>query len=248
MKISIITVVYNNVETIAQCAKSVIDQDYKDIEYIVVDGNSNDGTLDVINEFRDHISVLISEEDEGMYHAMNKGIHASNGDIIGILNADDFYSSDIIITKVIEKFDATNCDGLYADLVYVDRKNGKKQVRYFRAGKQKSFLSGWHPPHPTFFVKKDIYKKFGLYNTSLKIAADFEMMMRLIEKEKIKLSYIDEIIVKMRTGGASNKSLMNIARTYSQNRKSFMLNNIKYPLFYPFIRYLSKVKQYLYHS
>lgn len=248
LKVSIITVVFNDCNTIGQSIESVVNQDYSDIEYIVIDGKSNDGTKDVIEKYRDHIDTFVSEEDNGMYHAMNKGIAVASGDIIGILNADDFYSSTDIISKVVNKFDQTNCDGLYADLVYVDRKNAKKIIRYFKAGVQQSFLSGWHPPHPTFFVRKEIYWKYGSYNTSLKIAADFEMMLRLIEKEKIRLAYIDETIVKMRTGGASNKSFWNILKTYFQNRKSFIINEIKYPIFYPFIRYLSKIKQYIYHS
>ena len=239
---------FNNVETVAQCIQSVLDQDYEDIEYIVVDGNSDDGTIGVIKRFENKIDIFISEEDEGMYHAMNKGILEAHGDVIGMLNADDFYASNDVISKVVEKFKETDCEGIYADLVYVDRKNAKKLVRYFKAGVQKSFLSGWHPPHPTFFVKKDIYARYGLYNTSLKIAADFEMMLRLIEKEKIELAYIQDTIVKMRTGGASNKSIINIAHTYFQNRRSFILNEVKYPIFYPVIRYFSKIKQYLYHS
>ncbi len=244
MRISLITVVYNSVNTITQCIQSVINQDYGDIEYIIIDGNSRDGTVDIIKNYENSISTFISETDKGMYYAINKGILAATGDIVGIINADDFYTSPDIISKVVDKFEKTSCDGLYADLEYVDRKNAKKVIRFFKGGEQKTFLSGWHPPHPTFFVRRSIYEEHGLYDTSFKIAADFEMMLRLIEKDKINLSYINEVMVKMRTGGASNKSLLNILKTYFQNKRAFAINDIKYPPFYPFIRYLSKVKQY----
>lgn len=244
MKVSIITVVYNGVDTIEQCVQSVLSQEYPHIEYIIIDGNSADGTLDILKHYGKKIDKCISEDDGGIYDAMNKGIAHASGEVIGILNADDFYSSNSILSKVVDVFKNDQCDGLYADLVYVNRKNTDKVVRYWKAGEPKSFLSGWHPPHPTFFVRKSVYEQHGLYNTSLKIAADFEMMLRLIEKDKIKLSYIDEVIVKMRTGGASNKSMLNILRSYFQNRRAFIVNGIRYPISYPFIRYLGKVKQY----
>ena len=205
MKVSIITVVWNNKETIKDAIDSVLNQTYKDIEYIIVDGASTDGTIDIVNSYKDKISKFISEKDNGLYDAMNKGIQLSNGDIIGMLNSDDFFIDEFVIENVIKEFEAKDVDSVYADLVYVNPGNLDKVVRfydssYFSPGK---FAYGWMPAHPTFFVKKEIYERYGVFRTDLKIGADFDILVRFLYIYNISFSYMREVLVKMRTGGVS---------------------------------------------
>jgi glycosyltransferase involved in cell wall biosynthesis len=205
LKISIITVVWNNKETIKDAIDSVLSQTYKDIEYIVIDGGSTDGTVDIVKEYQDKISVFISEPDEGIYDAMNKGIVLATGNVIGILNSDDFYINELTIGKVVKEFKEKKVDSVYADLVYVKPKNFNKTVRYYDSGNfnPSKFSYGWMPAHPTFFVKRKVYEKYGVFRTDLKIAADFDILSRFLYIHKISYSYIKEALVKMRTGGVS---------------------------------------------
>ena len=207
MKVSIITVCYNSESTIKDTIESVINQDYPDIEYIVIDGQSNDATNEIVNNYKDKIAYFLSESDNGIYDAMNKGINAATGDLIGILNSDDIYINDRVISKVVDCLG--NNDGIYADLVYVDQNNLDKVKRVWKSGKYNdgAFKWGWMPPHPTFFVKKECYQRHGNYNLIMQSAADYEFMLRVIHKHKIKLSYLSEVIIKMRIGGISNISL-----------------------------------------
>ena len=213
MKISIVTVTYNSISTIENCLSSIIEQTFKDIDYVVVDGSSTDGTLDLLKKNSKYISTLISQPDNGIYHAMNKGISLAKGDIIGFLNSDDFYVNDQIIDKVAKVFsEDPSIEACYADLIYVNQKDTSKVIRYWKSDKFKSgsFTKGWSPPHPTFFVRSSVYKRYGNFNLKYKFASDVELMMRLIEVCKIRVKYIPEIWVKMRIGGVSNKSLKNI--------------------------------------
>jgi len=213
VKISIITVTYNSISTIENCLSSIIKQTFKNIDYVVVDGSSTDGTLDLLKKNSKHISTLISQPDNGIYHAMNKGISSAKGDIIGFLNSDDFYYSDQIIDRVVKVFsEDPSLEACYADLIYVDQKDTSRVIRYWKSDKFKSgsFIKGWSPPHPTFFVRSSVYKRYGNFNLKYKFASDVELMMRLIEVCKIRVKYIPEIWVKMRTGGVSNKNLRNI--------------------------------------
>ncbi|MDB0027594.1 glycosyltransferase, partial [Flavobacteriales bacterium] len=188
-KISIITVSFNSQSTIKHTIKSVDSQDYQNKEYLLIDGLSNDWTLDIVSFLKDKINYFVSEKDNGIYDAMNKGINASSGDIIGILNSDDFYSSNQVLSKVAKIFVESDCDCLYGDLVYVDKGDARNIVRYWKSGKfsKKKLRMGWMLPHPTFFVKKAIYEKYGLYNLKLKTAADYEMILRLLHKDNIKV-------------------------------------------------------------
>jgi len=249
LKISIITVAYNAEKSIEDTIQSVLSQTYSNIEYIIVDGNSTDTTLDICNKYKNKISTLISEKDEGIYDAMNKGVALATGDVIGVLNADDFYIDDRVIDKVVSKFSKENCDGLYANLVYVDGNDTSKVTRTWLSGdyKENSFMKGWMPPHPTFFVKTECYKKFGNYSLELKSAADYELMLRMIHKHKIVLSYLNEITVKMRVGGVSNSSLKNRLNANKEDRRAWEMNNLK-PGFFTLIRKpLSKVFQFFKH-
>ena len=182
MKISIITVVWNNAKTIKDAINSVLNQSYKDIEYIVIDGSSTDGTIEIVQSYGDKIK-FISEKDNGLYDAMNKGIRMATGDVVGILNSDDFYASDKILQIVADEFLKGNIDSVYANLEYIDANDPKRVIRYWRSKKYQEglFRSGWHPAHPTFFVKKEIYEKYGVFDLSFKIAADYELMLRFFE-------------------------------------------------------------------
>lgn len=186
-------------------------QDYPDIEYIIVDGGSTDGTLDIIKRYQ-NISMLVSEPDKGIYDAMNKGIRMATGDVIGTLNADDFYVNNTVLSDVAKTFGDDAVDACFADLVYVDQSNTDKIVRYWKSQPYQSglFRKGWMPAHPTFFARKSVYEKFGKFDLHFRIAADFELLFRLIEKNKIRTVYLPKVIIKMRMGGTTNKNLKNI--------------------------------------
>ena len=209
MKISIITVVWNNAATIKDAIDSVLTQTYENIEYIVVDGASTDGTVEIVQSYGEKISKFISEKDKGLYDAMNKGIGLSTGDIVGILNSDDFYIANDVIEKVVKEFEEKGVDSVYADLVFVKPENLSKTVRYYDSShfSPDKFAYGWMPAHPTFFVKREIYEKYGVFKTDYKIAADYELLTRFLGKNKVSYSYIKEPIVKMRIGGASTSGI-----------------------------------------
>lgn len=244
MKISIITVSFNSAKTIEDTIKSVLNQDYSDVEYILIDGYSSDQTMEIVNRYKSDIEYILSEPDNGIYDAMNKGIKASKGDVIGILNSDDVYENSSVISNMIKTL--KDSDGVYADLVYVQQNNLNHIKRYWKSGKYKfgSFLHGWMPPHPTFFVKKTCYQKYGLYNTSLKSAADYELMLRFIHKNKIKVEYFDNVIVKMRLGGVSNLSIKNRFNANREDKLAWKINNLN-PNFLTFLlKPLRKIRQF----
>jgi len=245
-KISIITVALNSQSTIRHTIKSVSSQDYDNVEYILIDGGSTDWTLDIIENCKCKIDYFISEEDEGIYDAMNKGIQAATGDIIGILNSDDFYPDNFVLSKVAEVFDQNNCDCLYGDLVYVNNSNARKIVRYWQSGKFNisKLKNGWMLPHPTFFVKKEMYDKYGMYNTDLKSAADYEMILRLLFKHSISVNYIPQILVKMREGGQSNASILNRLKANREDSLAWKINQLYPPLLIRIIKPLLKLQQF----
>ena len=228
MKVSIITTVYDSIDTIETSIKSVLGQSYKDIEYIIIDGGSTDGTIDIVNKYKSKIAVFVSERDSGIYDAMNKGIKLATGDIIGILNSDDFYFDNYTIEKIVNNFIEYGNDSLYGDLVYVDAVDTNKIIRYWKAGnfKYHNLKLGWMPPHPTFFVRREIYQKLGTYNLEYKISADYDLMLRFLGKFKISVSYLPQILVKMRVGGNSNKTIGNIIRKSLEDYKIIKANNI----------------------
>ena len=205
MKVSIVTVCYNSEATIRDTIESVLAQIYTDVEYIIVDGASSDRTMTIVDEYKDRIAVTVSEPDKGIYDAMNKGIALASGDVIGFLNADDFYINNKSISSIVNEFNKENVDIVYGDVVYVKPDNLNKIVRYYGANnfspEQMSF--GRYPPHPAFFVKLNCFKKYGLFKTDYLIAADIELMVRLMYKHKVSYSYVSKIITKMRIGGIS---------------------------------------------
>lgn len=246
-KISIITVCYNSEKTIEDTIQSVINQTYKHIEYIVIDGKSTDATLSLINKYKDKISLIVSEKDKGIYDAINKGIELATGDIIGNLNSDDFYTDNNVIEDVVSQLQQTNADGLYADLNYVDNKNTDKITRLWKSNEYKKgmFLKGWMPPHPTFFVKKEIYQQYGKFNLEFTSAADYEIMLRFIHKHEISLTYLPRVIVKMRVGGISNASLKNRIRANREDKKAWLVNGLKPHPFTLILKPISKLGQFL---
>ena len=244
MKISIITVCYNSEETISDTIQSVLSQDYKDVEYIIVDGKSTDRTLEIIQSIKNGIK-LISEKDQGIYDAMNKGINTASGDVIGILNADDVYKNSQVLTEVMDAFKA-NVSIVYGDIEYVKYNDLSKVVRKWKAGVFRSgkFKWGWMPPHPGFFIKKSCYESFGLFNLNLSTSADYELMLRMLEVHHLSCNYIPKTITSMRVGGASNSSLKNRLIANRNDKKAWTIHPIN-PFWFTFIlKPLRKLPQF----
>ncbi len=244
MKVSIVTSVLNACDTVEDCILSVAGQDHNNIEHIVIDGGSTDGTVDVIKKHKQNIDHIISEPDKGIYDAMNKGIALATGDIIAILNSDDYYAHDSVVSKMAELIENEMLDAAYADLDYVKAEHPDQVVRRWKSGEytKGAFRRGWVPPHPTFFCRKDIFQKYGGYLDSFEIAADFELMLRFMERYNIKMGYLPEVIVKMRTGGMAN-NLHGIINGNMEILKAFQINQISVsPLFFC-IKPVAKLRQ-----
>ena len=227
--LSIITCIYNGENTIGHAIESVLSQSNSNIELIIIDGASTDNSIKIINTFSDKkITVALSEPDNGIYDAMNKGIKLATGDIVGILNADDYYPNNNVLLKVAKAFNNPSIDACYGDLVYVDVNNKEKIVRVWKSGlfTPDIFYHGWMPPHPTFFVRRSIYEKYGLFNLELGTAADYEIMLRFLLKHRIKVEYIPETLVHMRTGGISNNSLKRRIQANLMDRKAWRINGL----------------------
>ena len=246
LKISIITVSYNSAKTIETTFMSVLQQTYSNIEYIVIDGGSTDNTLKIAKKYSEIITVLVSEQDNGLYDAMNKGISLATGDVIGLINSDDLFCDPDALNKVAKVFKKNkNLDSIYADLFYVSQQDINKISRRWVSGIQRKFKYGWHPAHPTFYIKKTIYDRYGLFDLSFKLAADFEIMLRFLDKHNISTTYLKEPLVKMRLGGETNKSFKNIYYQNIECLRAFDKNNIKVAkFFYPFFRIIPKFFQF----
>ena len=247
MKVSIITITYNSAQTVEETIKTVVMQDYPEIEYLIIDGKSKDRTLEIVKKYNDQITKVVSEKDNGLYDALNKGISHATGDVIGMLHSDDLYTNEKVISKVMQKFkDDASIEGVYADLVFVSRKDINKPMRVWQSGEYTpgSFLKGWMPPHPTFFVRKEVYEKYGGFNTSLKLSADYELMLRFIHKHEIKIAYLKESIVKMRMGGVSNVSIFVKIKANLEDKLAWRLNGIKPGIATTLLKPLKKISQY----
>ncbi|OQP66877.1 glycosyl transferase [Niastella vici] len=245
MKISIITATYNSAATIRDTLVSIAEQQYTNIEHLIVDGASNDNTLAIVNEFT-HVAKVISGNDNGIYDAMNKGVLLATGDIIGILNSDDFYTSPFILSKVAAAFKDPAVDAVYGDLLYVKATNVQAVIRTWKSGvyKKGNLYYGWMPPHPTFFVRRQVYDKCGLFNTSLRSAADYELMLRVLLKHNVSARYIPEVLVKMRVGGMSNASLKNRLRANKEDEMAWKLNGLKPYFFTTWLKPIRKILQF----
>lgn len=209
LKVSIITVSFNSAKTIASTIDSVLSQDYPNIEYIVVDGGSTDGTVAIIEQNQSRISKWISEKDHGMYDAMNKGIAMATGDVIGILNSDDVYMNTHVISELMELMQSKRAQVVFADLILVDQLDDQKVLRYYDSGHfhPNKFKYGWMPAHPTVFVKRELYEAVGNFSTTYQIAADYEMLIRILAIQRARYAYLPKPVVRMRAGGASTASL-----------------------------------------
>jgi glycosyltransferase involved in cell wall biosynthesis len=248
MKVSIITVVYNNFATIEEAIKSIKSQLYNNIEHIIIDGGSTDGTLDIINKYKNDINIFISEKDNGIYDAMNKGINLSTGNIIGILNSDDIYFDNKVISKVVDCFKGDkNLDILYGNLVYVKKNNTNIFIRNWISMNynDKYFDKGNVPPHPSLFLKKNVYQNSGLFNLSFKLAADYEFMLRIFKSNLYISRHIPIIFVKMRLGGATNKSFRNILNGNAEILKAWKINKLNAPFNLMILRFFKRIIQFI---
>ncbi len=231
MKVSIITATYNSGKTLQETIDSVVAQDYENIEYIIIDGCSTDDTLKIVDVNKQYITKFISEPDDGIYNAFNKGVKLATGDIIGILNSDDIYDNPKVISTIVEQFKEKNADIVYGDLIY--RKKSKdteksKVIRYWKSNKftPKSLKYGWMAPHPTLYCTKDVYKRCGLFDETLKLASDYDFILRLFKQKDLVKIYIPKVLVRMYIGGVSNGSFTNIIKNFKENYISIKRNEV----------------------
>ena len=246
MKVSIITATYNSEKYLADCIQSVRKQTYGNIEHIIVDGKSTDGTVKIIQKNADSIACWISETDRGMYDAINKGIKLATGDIIGVLNSDDMLASADVIMDIVACFDETGTNSLYGDLVYVDPVNSRKVLRYWKGLSYKRFRFnyGWMPAHPTFYIRRELIEQFGGYENHYYTAADYEFMARYLYRHKVSSFYLPKMIVKMRNGGISNNNLRGRFRANRRDYLAMKKNKIPAAFFVSILKPLIKLPQY----
>lgn len=247
MRVSIITVSYNSADTIEETIKSVLSQEGTDIEYIIIDGGSTDKTLQIIESFKEKINIVVSEPDGGIYDAMNKGISLASGNVIGVLNSDDIYADNQVLKDVMLQFaNSPNLNILYGNLVYVKKDDTEKIVRTWRSESyfDNFFEKGNVPPHPTLFVSSEVYQRAGSFDLQYNLAADYEFMLRVLKKGNFRSKYINRLIVKMRLGGATNKSFSNILNGNREILKAWVNNGLIPPLTLMPLRVIKRVSQF----
>jgi glycosyltransferase len=246
MKVSIITVTLNSARYLEDCIQSVMMQDHPDIEHIIVDGKSTDGTLDIIKKYESHIAKWVSEKDHGMYDAINTGMRMATGDIIGTLNSDDMLASPDAVSVIVKTFDVQKVDAVYGDLVYVSPEDTNRIIRVWKGlpFRRKRFCHGWMPAHPTFYFRKRLLDEFGYYETHYFTAADYEFMARYLFYHRVSASYIPKLIVKMRQGGMSNGNLLRRLRANRRDYLAMKRNRIPFAFFVSLVKPLSKLHQY----
>lgn len=239
--------VYNGEAFLEDCIRSVLAQDYPDIEYVIVDGGSSDGSLAIIDQYKERIHHFVSEKDKGMYDALNKGIAMSSGQVIGILNADDMLASDDVISAVADRFKAQHADALYGNLNYVDPLQPKRIIRKWisRPFVRRDILFGWMPAHPTFYVKKDLFEQYGHYSLRFGSAADYELMLRFLYRYRVKAVFLNKLMVNMRTGGMSNASLKHRYHALVNDYKALLQNKVPFSFFTLFFKKISKLTQFI---
>ncbi|HSI53370.1 MAG TPA: glycosyltransferase family 2 protein [Ramlibacter sp.] len=228
LQISVITAVFNRASTLGESMRSVLGQTYEGVEHIVVDGGSTDGTLDVIDAYRTGLAQVLHGPDGGLYDALNKGIRAATGDVVGFMHADDTYASPHALDRIASAFEDPSVDAVYGDLVYVKKDDVSQVVRYWRAGEytRRQLAFGWMPPHPTFYVRREVYERFGAFDTRYRIAADYENMLRILWRGRVRATYVPEVLVRMRMGGVSNMSLFNILHKSREDYVAMRENGI----------------------
>ncbi|MFH6769540.1 glycosyltransferase family 2 protein [Gaetbulibacter aquiaggeris] len=250
MKLSIITATYNSQATIASCMASLVQQSYQAIEYVIVDGNSSDDTLEIVKQYQlnyPHVAFKItSEPDLGIYDALNKGIAQATGAVIGFVHSDDVLASNTILSEIAQAFQNKALDGVYGDLQYVAHSNTNQVIRYWksRSFHPKLLKQGWMPAHPTLFLKRGVYEKYGNFDTSYKIAADYDFMLRILKEHTLKFLYLPQVITKMRVGGMSNRSVKNIIQKSKEDYRAVTSNKVG-GLLSVLRKNTSKIKQFI---
>lgn len=228
MKISVVTAVFNAVSTIDEALSSVAGQVGASIEHVVIDGASDDGTLAILLARRESISVLVSEPDGGIYDALNKGIGLTTGDVVGFLHSDDVYAHEHVAARIAAAFEDPHVDAVYGDLAYVQRRHPSRIVRHWRSGmfSPRALSTGWMPPHPTLYVRRELYARLGYFDTAYRIASDYEFILRLLSDPHVKVAYLPEVLVRMRMGGTSNRSLGNILRKSREDYRALRSHQV----------------------
>ena len=244
MKISVITVNFNNAATLEQTILSVLAQDYQDLEYIVIDGASTDSSVQILKKYIDRLRY-ISEKDAGIYDAINKGLAMASGEVIGCIGADDFYPNTHVITDVAAAFKKENTDAIYGDKQYVNTADTEKIVRYWTAGtyQKTNWLNGWMPPHLSFYLKKSCYEKHGNYLTHFTCSGDYELMLRMLYKYNLSVAYLPKVLMTMRNGGTSTASWKHRLKANQEDRQAWAVNNLKPRWYTLYWKPLSKITQ-----
>lgn len=251
MKFSLVTTTYNSAQTVKDTVQSVNGQTHPDLEHVIIDGGSTDETVELIQQIGQRLGNVISEPDNGIYDAINKGIQQSTGDVVGLIHSDDLLAYPEAIADLNQIFETNpDIEAVYADLQYVDREDTSKVIRNWVSGSYEHglFRKGWMPPHPTFYVKKACYDRLGLYTMKLKSAADYELMLRYLHKNKIKVGYLPKVLVKMRVGGMSNVSLKNRIRANKEDRLAWEMNGLQRAPFTTILKPLSKLRQFIFRG
>lgn len=245
MKISVITVTFNSALTVLDTIKSLNSQDYPDIEHVVIDGASTDGTLGIVKQYGDRVKMLVSEKDQGIYDALNKGIAIATGDVVGFLHSDDVFADDRVLSRIAEKFSKEAADAVYGDLNYVSKTDTTKIIRRWVSGnfKRSKFRNGWMPPHPTLYMKRKHYLSLGCFDLKFSISADYESMLRYFWKNKLSAVYLPKVLINMRVGGESNRSFPNICKKTKEDGQAMIKNGIS-PFRGLVFKNLSKIKQF----
>ncbi|MFH4484131.1 glycosyltransferase family 2 protein [Vibrio diabolicus] len=246
MKVSIITATYNSSNTLPDTLRSLEAQTYQNIEYIIVDGASKDNTLEVVKSHCSRVATVISEPDKGIYDALNKGIQAATGDVVGFLHSDDLFAYPDAVKDIVNSFLESNSQAVYADLEYVSKNDTENTVRLWKSGQysQKELKKGWMPPHPTFYMKRELYQQYGLFDLSFKIAADYDSLLRYLWVNNVSMAYLPTVLIKMRVGGASNRSLSNIIHKTKEDIQALKNSSLSWPRAI-LIKNLSKIPQFI---
>ena len=247
MKITIVTPVFNCEDYISNCIESVISQNYEAIEYIVIDGGSSDKTISIAERYKDYITCFVTEKDKGIYDAINKGLELATGDVVGILNADDCFSSTDVISAIANCFNRMDCDAVYGNLNYVSRKDGHTLKRIWKSAAYttKATLNGWMPPHPTFYVRCSAYSKFGIYKLTYGSCGDYELMLRFLYVYRIRAFFLNKLLIDMRTGGASGGNTWNRYLSMKNDYQILKDIGVPNPLLTSILKKLRKIKQYI---
>jgi len=248
MTISIITICFNSEKTIAKTIESILEQDYQNIEYLIIDGASKDGTMKIVNSYKKKFNqkgieyVISSEKDKGIYDAMNKGVGKASGDVVGILNSDDYYAAPDVLSHVVKAFKDNDIDTCYGNLLYV---KGEKPYRYWKSGKPRTFKFGWMPPHPAFFVKKSVYDMYGSFRLDCGTVADYELMLRFLEKNKVSTYWIDKTFTYMEAGGASGANIEARKKAHANDIKAWKVNGLRFSNMTIWLKKIRKLPQFV---